>query len=227
MKRIFFLIPVLLVGCVSADRDHRSVKVGKDTIEWSRDNTHVYSCRDFDISLTINSDNTNLVKNIYYGYVVDSRKSGINCILDNYYAGLIEIKNNNDRTIVVSPDRIQVAENSRKVPLVSVEELPKNIERFNPYGATKDVYNAMWFTVLIACSLQDNLIWKIAMGTDKLAHGGKERDYFSQFMHETDFVYDDLILDSNTIKPGSFKTGIVFLQKAGIHDVQKIRLSYE
>jgi hypothetical protein len=232
MKNILFLLLILFfISCVSGDKNKSSISINNKQFIWDLQNQKTFENDKIRIGLIVNEKNSNIIKNIYFKYVVDSDESAINFLLTHYFFGLLTISNLTDRTIDVKLKSISLINDHKSIKILSAKQVPNDIKRFNPKGLTKNVYNSIWSSVAIVISIKGGDL--ILDGLGKLYEfisGNRypdPEDFFSSLYHETNIKYNSLIFDDNKIDKKTTISGLVFINKEELTNTSDITLIYE
>jgi len=241
-KLIVWSLIILHLGCISADPKETKYKVNDDSIQWNYNNPIHYENDRFLINLYLSNDTENIFTKIFYKYAVDGDKSALSYLSNNYDICLIDIHNKTNAELIIDLNKIKLLKDKISINVYSPLDIPAQIERLNPKGITKNIYNtiaAIIVTAAIIVLLSQGGAGCLSVPAPQdssLKSGRNEKkeekpdDYkkygiFSSLFHKTDYDYDDCIIDTNIIQPVSHKSGLVFVKKGFINS--KIKIIYE
>ena len=215
MRSIIFIMVFLFVGCISADKSQRDIKISKCDISFDLANSHSIKTNAFDITLTFNANNSFILQKYICKYFADTNEAGVNYFFDHYYVCLMTVKNNTDSQKEFNLSNFEILSNNDPIHLVDIHSLPKEVTQFNPNNLTKDVYNGILTTALILVTIKSGGV-------------NVDIDKYAGSVHNTkNFSYENVFDSNNRIDGMGCIDGIIFVKKSDVKTFQNIRLAYK
>jgi hypothetical protein len=243
MQRIISIILcILLVGCVSADPRRTNYSISISKYEWNYDNPLSFENELLAIRLIASKNSASVFDFITGRYVVMSESSAKKYLSNHYDICLIEVANKTNAEEIFYLNRLHLVYKDQDVSLISSVDLPSVVNRINPNGISKNIYNAIAIititTAVVALvvlshghlPLQgDSIPWPSAgpQKSDKESSKLEKEQLWSSLYHDTQFQYEDIIIDENPIASYSHKSGIVFIPKGKLKFDNHLKMIYD
>lgn len=225
-RRFIILIYFIFIcGCISADSDKTDVRINRNLFNWNMANPLKTESGHFKIEIYTNESREDLFENIFHMYVKDGDSAALNYLKRKYDVYFLQIENRSEETAEFNLSSIKISgECGGK--FTSSWSLPNHINQVNPKGMTKNIYNTIVSTALIAGFAammyylggvpsvpgENNKKKDIPVKTLEPADKDK-KEYWSSFFHNTRYHYNDLISERNLIAGKGRKAGIAFVEK--------------
>jgi hypothetical protein len=238
MQKIFTIILcLLLIGCVSPDPRKKDYPISTGTYEWNYNYPLSFENELFAIRLLANKNSAGIFESIADRYAVASESSAARYLSRHYDICLLEVENKTDEEQIFYLNKLHLVYNGQNISPLSSFDVPSAVDRMNPQGISKNIYNVLVITTITAAVL--GLIALTGMegirgwgpgpsfGHDPPSSGSKEEELWSSLYHDTRFQYQDLIINENPIAPQSQKSGIVFIPKGKLKFDSRLHMVYE
>jgi hypothetical protein len=231
MRKIISVIQIiLLTGCMTADPKISNYDVSKNRFDWDYDHLLFIENNSFVISLFPSKNSDRIFDFITNRYIIDSERSAKKFLSDNYDIYLIGITNKTNAEKCFYLRNLHLKYKAEYHHPISPVDLPSEINRINPKGISKNIYNALVIiTVTIAVIA---IIAYASKGNIGSLPGGPNFDFpagpkkWSAIYHGTKYKFDDLIIDENILAPNESKSGILFMPKRKINFDNNLKMIY-
>jgi hypothetical protein len=236
-KIISIILVVLLTGCVSADPRKTDYSVSTSKYEWNYDKPLLFENELFAMRLITSKNSAGVFDFITDKYAVVSESSAKKYLSHHYDICLIEVANKTDAEEIFYLNGLHLLYKDQDVSPISSVDLPSAVNRLNPNGISKNIYNALAIititTAVVAffvLALRANLTLPAAgpQKSDKESSDKLEKEeLWSSLYHDTQFQCEDLIIDENPIASYSHKSGIVFIPKGKLKFDNNLKMIYD
>jgi len=227
MKRnSIYMLLLLCISCVSADPGMTTCTINKDTFDWDYKNPVTFENDTFNVTMVINRNSRNIIKEIYYKYSMDGEPSAQNFLYDSYDICLIDVCNKSNAEEMFLLSRFSISGNNGSFYPLSPIDIPAEINRINPKGISKNVYNTLAvITVTAAVIVVATSVPTIPLPyhNESFLEKKEKKELWSGMYHSTKYEYEDLIIDKNSIKPLSCKKGIIFIKKGAVAEGSRMK----
>jgi hypothetical protein len=239
MQRIISIILcILLVGCVSADPRRTNYSVSISKYEWNYDNPLSFENELLAIRLIASKNSANVFDFITGRYVVVSESSAKKYLSNHYDICLIEVANRTNAAEIFYLNRLHLVYKDQDVSPISSVDLPSVVNRINPNGISKNIYNAIAIitittAVVALVVLSHGRFFNFPLPSagpqksDKESSKLEKEQLWSSLYHDTQFQYEDIIIDENPIASYSHKSGIVFIPKGKLKFDNNLKMIYD
>jgi hypothetical protein len=236
-KIISIILCILLVGCVSADPRRTNYSVSISKYEWDYDNSLLFKNELFAIRLIASKNSAGVFDFITGRYVVTSESAAKKYLSNHYDICLIEVANRTNAEEIFYLNRLHLVYKDQDVAPISSVDLPSVVNRINPNGISKNIYNALAIititTAVVALVVLSHGAINFPGGSagpqtsDKESSKLEKEQLWSSLYHDTQFQYEDIIIDENPIASYSHKSGIVFIPKGKLKFDNNLKMIYD
>lgn len=239
MQRIISIILcILLVGCVSADPRRTNYSVSISKFEWNYDNPLSFENELLAIRLIASKNSASVFDFITGRYVVMGDSSAKKYLSNHYDICLIEVANRTNSEEIFYLNRLHLGYKDQDVSPISSVDLPSVVNRINPNGISKNIYNALAI-ITITTAVVALLVLSHGHAFNFLGHSAgpqksdkessklEKEQLWSSLYHDTQFQYEDIIIDENPIASYSRKSGIVFIPKGKLKFDNNLKMIYD
>jgi hypothetical protein len=230
-KYLKYSISILLIGCLTAEPKEVHLIINKEQYVWNLSKPIIFKSNDYNVRIYANENNNDIFRKISNSFNLDNINNASDIILENYDIVLIEIENKSDLELNFSLSKFKVIKNNEVISPIIAKNLLKDFELLNKKGIAKNIYNSINYIVLFAAVIILIAIVTFGKGTSVNTpiqiSGTEETDKFwSSYYQKYNISYKDLINEENNISPNSLKSGILFVRKGQLSNLENTKLQY-
>ncbi|MBM9578629.1 hypothetical protein JWG45_15900 [Leptospira sp. 201903070] len=152
----YLLIMLTLISaeqCVTPDQDRQLLVINHEAVNFKQLNiikTYNISNDDFNGKIHLLKSDSDFVDIIMSNYIVDTDKSALIHLSQNYILALFEIENKKDQISKFNTDDLTLQWNGKKIIPLHPNEYPQEIHCLNWKGNIKNFYNLIAISVVTA-----------------------------------------------------------------------------
>ncbi|MDX1961110.1 MAG: hypothetical protein SFU98_21250 [Leptospiraceae bacterium] len=224
------LILLVLLGCVSADKNEQTYQLHpreSNISEVFMGNTQNIETQNIKIQKQEFNPNSNLIHDVFHNFIVDNKESAYKFLSRNFIISYVVAENKTDKPIHLNEEQLTYKIDDKVLKPIHPSEFPKQIYCVNWKGNIKNLYNLSIFTgavlivagAAVTCVKNENDCEQAKLATEytlKLSQTGEvdPEKSFSNPIFTTNIKYTEILNEkTEAIPPLSKKKGILIYER--------------